>query len=207
MSTAQPPRRSELVPSGTLVSLAPDGDRRLVLRSGAHGPRCRWIILATLLPLVSFSQGIAGCSPSGAAANPPGKPAGKLAVPPPGAERPKRVRAKPVAIRTSEALPGYVLPFEARSNPFALPRPEPSDRSATTATAQPADVKLVGLMMGGRSGPMAALEVEGREFIVCAGATLGSSSGTDSLHIVEIRENDIVVRQNGRQRIITLPRP
>ena len=205
MSTAQPPRRSESVPSGAVGSLAPDRDRRLGSRS--RGQRCRWIILATLPALVSFSQGIGGCGPSGAAATPPVKPAEGPLAPAPGAERPQRGWAKPAVARTSEALPGYVLPFEARSNPFALPRPERSNRSATAETAQPADVKLVGLMTGGQRGPMAVIEVDGRESVVFTGATLGSQSGADGLHIVAIRETDVVVRQNGRQWIITLPRP
>ncbi len=207
MSTAQPPRRSELVPSSAVVSLAPDRDRGLVSRGRGDGSRRHRIMLAVLLLLVSCSLGIAGCSPSGAAANPPVKPAEGPVVPSPGAERPKVSWAKPAVARTSEALPGYILPFEARANPFALPRPKPSDRSATAATAQPTDVKLVGLMTGGKKGPMAVLEVEGREFIVFAGARLGSPSGAGGLHIVAIRETDVVVKQNGRQWIITLPRP
>jgi len=207
MSNAQPPRHSEFVLSGALVGLAPGRDRGLVSRGRADGSRRRPIMLAALLLLVSCSLGIAGCSPSGAAANPPAKPAEEPVLPSPVAEQPKVSWAKPAVARTSEALPGYILPFEARSNPFALPRPEPSDQSATAATAQPADLKLVGLMTGGKRGPMAVLEVDGREFIVFAGATLGSPSGADGLHIVAIRETDVVVKQNGRQWIITLPRP
>jgi hypothetical protein len=54
---------------------------------------------------------------------------------------------------------------------------------------------------------MAAIDVDGEQMIVSEGTTLGSASDVDSVRIVEIRESDIVVAQNGRQWIVPLPRP
>jgi hypothetical protein len=160
-----------------------------------------------LLSFLSWSPGIVGCGPSGAAAKPPTKPAGKSVVPARPAEQPKPRQAEAAVAASSEVLPAYVLPFEARANPFAPPKLAPKERSATAATSQTADVKLVGLVRGGTKGAMAVVEVDGKQFIVLAGTRLGSQSDADDVHVVEIRESEIVVRQSGRQWIVSLPPP
>jgi len=54
---------------------------------------------------------------------------------------------------------------------------------------------------------LAALIVDGRHEVVRAGARLTSESDGGELRIVEIRPSEIVIEQNGRQRIVPLPRP
>ena len=167
---------------------------------------CRRVALLAVLSLLSASVVIAGCSPSGAAAEPPPPPAGKPAISSPPVERPNLAQAKPVGARTSKASPSYVLPFEARANPFAPPKPKPNDRSAASATVEAAEVKLMGLMNDDTSS-MAVVDVDGKQFLVFAGTRLQSASGAEGLHIVEIRESEIVVEQSGRQWIVPLPQP
>ncbi|MFQ5805352.1 MAG: hypothetical protein ACE5I3_02750 [Phycisphaerae bacterium] len=222
MSNARHPERSEPVRSNARVPLAAcppvlgtgrqaargtQRDRCPVPRGlGNSSSRRRAVYVASLFVL-PWGAGVAGCRPSGTAAEPPAKLSAEPGPAAPPAKRPNPWQAKPVFARTSETLPSYVLPFEARANPFAPPKPEPNDRPAATATVQAADVKLVGLMKGGTKGSMAVVEVDGKEFIVFAGARLGSPSGADGLHIVEIRESDIVVEQSGTRWIVPLPRP
>ena len=167
---------------------------------------CRRVALVAVLPLLSVTVVIAGCSPSGAAAEPPATPAGKPAISSPPVERPNLGQVEPVGARTSKALPSYVLPLEARADPFAPPKPKPNDRSAASATVEAAEVKLVGLM-NDDSGSMAVVDVDGKQFLVFAGTRLQSPSGAEGLHIVEIRESEIVVEQSGRQWIVPLPQP
>jgi len=173
--------------------------------------RHRWAASVALLCILSGTVGIAGCGPSGATAaesitKPPAAPVGGPASPAPPAEQSEPRQARPAAELTSTELPKYVLPFEARANPFAPPKPTPNDRSATAATKQTVDVKLVGLMSND-TGSMAVVEVDGRPFVVFAGTSLDPPSGAESLNVVEIRESEIVVEQGGRQWVVPLPRP
>ena len=171
---------------------------------------CKWVALVAVLSLFSVTVMIAGCSPSGAAAEPiakpPATPTEEPAIPSPPVERPNLGQTNPVGAKTSKALPSYVLPFEARPDPFAPPNPKPTDRLASAATPEAAEVKLVGLMKDD-AGSTAVVDVDGKPFLVLAGARLQSASGAEDLHIVEIRESEIVVEQSGRQWIVPLPRP
>ena len=124
----------------------------------------------------------------------------------PPVERPNLAQTKLVGARASKALPSYVLPFAARADPFAPPKPKPNDRLGPTATVEMAEVKLVGLMNDDTSS-MAVVDVDGKQFLVFAGTRLQSASGAEGLHIVEIRESEIVVEQSGRQWIVPLPQP
>ena len=105
-------------------------------------------------------------------------------------------------------MPDYasVLAFEARANPFAPAEPGPQDRTTSGANAGPTEVKLTGLM-NSVSGAMACVIVNGQKRIVQAGARFQFASGAGELRIVEIRACDIVVEQNGRQWVESLPRP
>ena len=99
-----------------------------------------------------------------------------------------------------------MLSFEARANPFAPAVPGPQDRTASGANAGSTEVKLTGLM-NSASGAMASVIVDGQKRIVQAGARFQFASGAGDLRIVEIRSSDIVVEQNGRQWVESLPRP
>lgn len=105
-------------------------------------------------------------------------------------------------------MPDYAssLSFEARANPFAAAEPGPQDRTAGGANAGTTEVKLTGLM-NSASGAMASVIVDGQKRIVQAGARFQFASGAGDLRIVEIRASDIVVEQNGRQWVESLPRP
>ncbi len=173
-------------------------------------PRQHRVACAALLFLLLGSAGVAGCGPSGAAAAeptaespalPPEKPV--VILPPARASKP--AQPEPVGGESPQALPSYVLPFEARANPFAPPKPKPGDRPGG-ATAQATEVKLVGLM---RTGPrtVAVIEIDGKQFFTSAGTSLEPSPGVAGLRVLEIRESEIVVEQGGRQWIVALPRP
>lgn len=105
-------------------------------------------------------------------------------------------------------MPDYSseLSFEARANPFAAAEPGPQDRTAGGANTGTVEIKLTGLM-NSVSGAMAAVIVNGQKRIVQAGARFQFASGSGELRIVEIRASDIVVEQNGRQWVESLPRP
>ncbi len=164
----------------------------------------RGVALLTLL----WSMGIAGCGPSGAAAEGPTEPTEeRVVLPRPAAERPKFRPAKAAVAKRSSASPSHVLTFEARANPFALPGLEATNRPTTAAAAvRMADVRLLGLMNDGRRS-MAAVEVDGKQSIVFVGTRLGATADARGLRILQIGDSDIVVGQSGRQQIISLPRP
>lgn len=159
-----------------------------------------------LLSLSTICTGLAGCDPSDAVARSPSKQ-----TPLPAAHLKTQRKGNPSALepfarRAQNALPDYVLPFEARSNPFAPPKPAPGDRSASPGTLETVDVELVGIMSDDASS-MAVIKVAGEQRVVFPGTRLDSPSTTDPLRIVKIREVDIVVEQGGRQWIVLLPQP
>lgn len=200
-------RHVEWVLSAVSFGMVPE--RRRGLDRGNPGSASCWYpaAMAALFSLL-WSMGIAGCSPSGAAAKAPLVPAGTRAVQPrPAAGGSDTKPSSAAAPMRSDKSASYVLAFEARANPFALPKLEAGDRLATaTATARLTDVRLLGLMNdGGRS--MATVEVDGKQSIVFVGTRLGASADARGLHILQIRGSDIVVGQNGRKWIVPLPRP
>ncbi len=200
-------RQVECVHAAVLFGMAPE--RLRGLDRGNPGSVSCWFTcaMAALFPLL-WSMGIAGCSPSGAAAEPPLVAAGTRAVQPrPAAGRSDTKPSSAASPMRSGKPANYVLAFEARANPFAPPKLEAGDRLTTAgATARVADVRLLGLMNdGGRS--MAAVEVDGKQSIVFVGTRLGVTADAGGLRILQIRGSDIVVGQNGRQWIVPLPRP
>lgn len=197
----------EWVHSAVSFGMVPEG-RRCLDRGNPGSASCWYPAAMAALFSLLWSIGIAGCTPSGAAAEPPLVPAGTGAVQPrPAAGRSDTKPSSAASPMRSGKPASYVLAFEARANPFAAPKLEAGDRLATaTATARVADVRLLGLMNdGGRS--MAAVEVDGKQSIVFVGTRLGATADVRGLRIVQIRGSDIVVGQNGRQWIVPLPRP
>ncbi len=200
-----PLQQSEPIPSGGPFDWGLERDWCLVQHGPSNASSHRRAALVAFLAVLTWSAGIAGCNRSGAAANPTAKTNKEPAVlSPPVTPDPRTDEA---AVATApEALPAYVLPFEARANPFAPPELMANDPTSTSGSMQPAEVKLIGLMSNG-TGSMAVIEVNGKERVVNAGTRFESSSGPQGLRIVEIRESDILVEQTGRRWVVPLPTP
>ena len=152
-------------------------------------------------------SGVAGCSPSAAAAKPPAPAPVEPAKSPQPIPKPENAQDSEPKESPPDA-PDYrlSLSFKARANPFAKVEPGPQDRTAGRANSGPIKVELTGLM-NSASGAMAAVIVDGQKRIVQAGARFQFASGAAEMRIVEIRASDIVVEQNGRQWVESLPRP
>ncbi len=181
--------------------------KHCLISAGPGNIACRWrILVLSWLVILSYGASMVGCKPAEVNADPPAQRAleGLSVLQQSGEVGPRPTAAAVAASR--EALARYDLEFEARANPFGAPEPQLDARSNGGAASPLADVKLVGLMSDG-SESMAVINVNGAERIVFAGTNLGSDSGAGGLGIVEIRESEIVVKQQGRQWIVPLPRP
>jgi hypothetical protein len=119
-------------------------------------------------------------------------------------EPPRPRPAKAHAAKRPRKPSSYVLGFEARANPFERPKAERRAKATLSATAHGAKVKLLGLM-NDSTGPMAAVEVDGKRRIVSVGTTLETAGGAGAVRVIAIRETDIVIGQGGRQWIAPLP--
>jgi len=151
---------------------------------------------------------VAGCDPATSSA----EPGQRVSMVGKGAKNSEPAGPDNSAAVTSTArtlphsLAPYVLPFEARANPFAPPTEELNRRTTAAEGTHEADVKLLGLMTD-EAASMAVITVDDREFIVNVDTRFESASGATELRIVEIRSTDIVVEQNGRRWVVELPAP
>jgi len=209
MSNGQCPHRSESIRYNPAFNLELERHWRPLRPGLGKVSRHRLVKLVALLSLLSWGAGISGCEPSETNAKPPAKPV--ASTQPSKSLHPRQ--DKPAVARATKKLPRYVLPFEARANPFARPRPksEPGDQSNSNGTLRAPDVKLLGLLWSGAPGDgknsMAVAEVDGQQHVVYAGTVLKSPSYADGLHIVQIRKSDIVVEQGGRKWVVPLSQP
>ena len=169
--------------------------------SASRAPLCAFLVVTVCL------SSAAGCRPSSADAKPP-SPAPVVSTRTPRPIAKPFSTQKPETTKRPQAMPDYasVLAFEARANPFAPAEPGPQDRTTSGANAGPTAVKLTGLMTS-VLGAMACVMVTRQRRLLQARARFPLPSGAGELRIVEIRACDIVVEQNGRQWVESLPRP
>jgi hypothetical protein len=106
----------------------------------------------------------------------------------------------------TKAREEYILPFEARANPFAPPLGNRATNRIGVSPAKTVDVEYVGSISRG-SSIKAVIDVLGRTRIVNAGAIIQVESTRDVLTIVEIHGSEILVEQAGRQWVVPLRRP
>lgn len=140
------------------------------------------------------------------------------------AKSPKRPEAKPFAVSkkdkpepfdpvkqdvTKEITRDevkYELLFEPRANPFALRENKNRSKKITANMVHANDIKLLGLMNDGQKS-LAAIEIRGKSEIVHVGSRLGAILGVSGIRVLQIHDSDIVIEQDGKQIMISLPIP
>ncbi|MCH7719625.1 MAG: hypothetical protein IH988_01360 [Planctomycetes bacterium] len=202
MIIAQPSWIWPLVRSDRPMGTALEHERLVLRRTAGRDAVHRRVVPFAILALLSCSVALAGCGPSGAEAKPAATDA-PLAQP---TELPKPTQVEPAAAKPSKPNEDYVFAFQGRSNPFALPTSGAGVPSTGKPARRASNVKVVALMRCG-AGSMVVLQVDGDEHIVEQGARITPPAGADDLHVVEIRRSDIVVKQGGRQWIVSLTQP